>query len=429
MKNRIWKKLSALGMAFFMTGMMVCGGVDVIVYAQEEPVILMEADVDNEEIEETFSEPVPDEIVELSDTEQITDNSGSQEDNLNNGKNESGTESNEENTSQNDETLSDGSSEEKTEENLKTAELAVRVETDEDTVKAGKDLVYTVILENTGEIMLKNIQLHYEFFKESMTGEWSGKKIVMEADTSENIARMESLDAGIKETAYLTVRIPEEQKESLSMKLTATAETDEMESENCRQIRKEIITDQEVIPLKAAVEVTKTADRSVAVPGDKILFQICIRNTGERTLHSVITTERFQLGNVPVEFLEKDGVVLNKSKTKAKIEKIAPGSAFGLQAIVTLPEDIKDQELLNEVTVTTQETGDQTVSSQAKVQIRQAEEKKEDSVDTDNEETLNAGESYPASSHPKTGDPYQPFLWLAMIPGSLLAAGWIRSKM
>lgn len=429
MKNRIWRKLSALGVAFFMTGMMVCGGVDVIVYAQEEPMILMETDVDNEETEETFSEPVPDEIVELSDTEQITDNSGLQEDNLNNEKNEPETESNEENTSQNDETLSDGSSEEKPEENLKTAELEIRVETDEDTVKAGKDLVYTVILENTGEIVLKNIQLHYEFFKESMTGEWSGKKIVMEADTSENIARMESLDAGIKETAYLTVRIPEEQKESLSMKLTATAETDEMESENCRQIRKEIITDQEVIPLKAAVEVTKTADRSVAVPGDKILFQICIRNTGERTLHSVITTERFQLGNVPVEFLEKDGVVLNKSKTKAKIEKIAPGSAFGLQAIVTLPEDIKDQELLNEVTVTTQETGDQTVSSQAKVQIRQAEEKKEDSVDTDNEETLNVGESYPASSHPKTGDPCQPFLWLAMIPGSLLAAGWIRSKM
>ena len=213
MKNRIWKKLSALGMAFLMTGMMVCGGVDVIVYAQEESVILMETDVDNEETEETFSEPVPDEIVELSDTEQITDNSGSQEDNLSNGKNESETESNEENTSQNDETLSDGSSEENPEENLKTAELEVRVETDEDTVKAGKDLVYTVLLENTGEIMLKNIQLHYEFFKESMTGEWSGKKIVMAADTSENIARMEALDTGIKETAYLTVRIPEEQKE------------------------------------------------------------------------------------------------------------------------------------------------------------------------------------------------------------------------
>ena len=55
----------------------------------------------------------------------------------------------------------------------------------------------------------------------------------------------------------------------------------------------------------------------------------------------------------------------------------------GLQALVTIPENMEKQELLNEVSVTTLETG----------------------------------------------DPYQPFLWLAMIPGSLLAAGWIRSQM
>ena len=163
----------------------------------------------------------------------------------------------------------------------------------------------------------------------------------------------------------------------------------------------------------------------VDVAGTDETFYIDLEMTGQNHCARVVMAAY----HTNVVLLEKDGVVLNKSKTKAKIEKIAPGSAFGLQAIVTLPEDIKDQELLNEVTVTTQETGDQTVSSQAKVQIRQAEEKKEDSVDTDNEETLNAGESYPASSHPKTGDPYQPFLWLAMIPGSLLAAGWIRSKM
>ena len=179
---------------------------------------------------------------------------------------------------------------------------------------------------------------------------------------------------------------------------------------------------------------TKTADRSVAVPGDKILFQICIRNTGERTLHSVVTTERFQLGNVPVQFLEKEGVVLNKSKTKARIEKIEPGKAAGLQAMVTLPENLKEQELLNEVTVTTLETGEQVMTSQAKIQIRADEEvETEDadrtSVDMDNSAVSHTGESYPASTHPKTGDPYQPFLWLAMIPGSMLAAGWIRRRM
>ena len=202
-------------------------------------------------------------------------------------------------------------------------------------------------------------------------------------------------------------------------------------------ISREASLETNVIPLKASFEVTKTADRSVAVPGDKILFQICIRNTGERTLHSVITTERFQLGKVPVQFLEKEGVVLNKAKTKARIEKIEPGKAAGLQAMVTLPENMKEQELLNEVTVTTLETGEQVMTSQARIQVKAASETKEDSensvdndfVDTDGGAVSHAGASYPASTHPKTGDPYQPLLWLAMIPGSIIAAGWIRRRM
>ena len=93
--------------------------------------------------------------------------------------------------------------------------------------------------------------------------------------------------------------------------------------------------------------------------------------------------------------------------------------------MVTLPENLKEQELLNEVTVTTLETGEQVMTSQAKIQIRAAEEVETEeadrmSVDMDNSAVSHTGESYPASTHPKTGDPYQLFLWLAMIPGSML---------
>ena len=102
--------------------------------------------------------------------------------------------------------------------------------------------------------------------------------------------------------------------------------------------------------------------------------------------------------------------------------------------MVTLPENLKEQELLNEVTVTTLETGEQVMTSQAKIQIRAAEEvEKEEadrtSVDMDNSAVSHTGESYPASTHPKTGDPYQPLLWLFMLPGSMLAVGWLRSRM
>ena len=272
--------------------------------------------------------------------------------------------------------------------------------------------------------MLKNIRLDSQFSQEALHGEWSEEL-------------PDQLDAGMREEFYLTVKLPEELDQTVSLQLQTSAESETDENAEADPIVKKISIDTKIIPLKASFEVTKTADRSVAVPGEQIMFQICIRNTGERTLHSVITTERFQMGKIPVQFLEKEGVVLNKSKTKARIEKIEPGKAAGLQAMITLPEDVEAQDLLNEVVVTTLETGEREVTSQARVQIKAAEktdenseeEVKENTVDTESGAVSHTGESYPTSTHPKTGDPYQPFLWLAMIPGSLLTAGWIRSRM
>ena len=148
-------------------------------------------------------------------------------------------------------------------------------------------------------------------------------------------------------------------------------------------------------------------------------------------MHSIVTTERFQLGNVPVKFPEKTGVKLNKAKTKARIEQIAPGEAFGLEAVVTLPESLEDQNLVNEVSVTTLETGEQTKIAQSDIQVKASEEAKQEETtsDIDGATGSEQAESMPASTHPKTGDPYQPLLWLFMIPGSVLAVGWLRSRM
>ena len=158
--------------------------------------------------------------------------------------------------------------------------------------------------------MLKNIQLRALFSNQNLQGEWSGDNL-------------EQLDVGIKERAVSDSEISRRSRKSaVSVKILASAEVEMTEADTeDAVINRETSLDTKIIPLEASFEVTKTADRSVAVPGDKILFQICIRNTGERTLHSVVTTERFQLGNVPVQFLEKEGVVLNKSKTKARIER------------------------------------------------------------------------------------------------------------
>ena len=309
------------------------------------------------------------------------------------------------------------------------ADLSLSVQAEDDTIKAGSDLVYTITAENTGECDLKDLRISYNFSEKGLSGEWSEGA----EDAVGNTAYIEKLEVSATKIVYLTVHLPEERTTAVSLALTAAA--GKVSGDNDTGEAEEIVKNAKLVTqiqaLQAAFEVTKTADRSMAVPGDEIRFLICIRNTGERTLHSIVTTERFQLGNVPVRFLEKDGVRLNKSKTKAKIEQIAPGEAFGLEAVVTLPEGLEDQNLVNEVSVTTLETGEQTKVAQSEIQVKAAEEEKQEETnsDIDGEMGSEQDESRPASTHPKTGDPYQPLLWLFMIPGSVLAVGWLRSRM
>ena len=65
------------------------------------------------------------------------------------------------------------------------------------------------------------------------------------------------------------------------------------------------------------------------------------------------------------------------------------------------------------------------------VLVKASEEAKQEETtsDIDGATGSEQAESMPASTHPKTGDPYQPLLWLFMIPGSVLAVGWLRSRM
>lgn len=439
MKNRIMRKIAAAGMAVFLVGMSAGSGYmwkEAPVYAAEAVFETDEGqkdgyqiDVLTDEIQNSDVDIIMDETelpneAELLDEAELPGNAlprtGSEDsekisDNLSS-------------ENENADSFSDSSGD--TDTNLQ-ADLILSVQAEDDTIKAGSDLVYTITAENTGECDLKDIRISYNFSENGLAGEWSEGA----EDAVGNTAYIEKLEMSATKTLYLTVHLPEDRITAVSLKLTATA--GKISAENGTEETEEIVKNAELVTqiqaLQAAFEVTKTADRSMAVPGDAIRFLICIRNTGERTLHSIVTTERFQLGNVPVRFLEKDGVRLNKSKTKAKIEQIAPGEAFGLEAVVTLPEGLEDQNLVNEVSVTTLETGEQTKIAQSEIQVKGAEEEEEKqeeaTSDIDGETGSEQAESMPASTHPKTGDPYQPLLWLFMLPGSMLAVGWLRSRM
>ena len=456
MKNRIMRKIAAAGMAVFLVGMSAGSGYmwkDVSVYAAEagqrkeacidaedsmkqsagteKPAVREDKETVSEANEMNVMENVTEEIVGASETvgvESILDEAELPDNALP----RIGSEDSEEisdnlfSENENADSFSDRSGD--TDTNLQ-ADLSLSVQAEDDTIKAGSDLVYTITAENTGECDLKDLRISYNFSEKGLSGEWSEGA----EDAVGNTAYIEKLEASATKIVYLTVHLPEERTTAVSLALTAAA--GKVSGDNDTGEAEEIVKNAELVTqiqaLQAAFEVTKTADRSMAVPGDEIRFLICIRNTGERTLHSIVTTERFQLGNVPVKFLEKDGVRLNKSKIKAKIEQIAPGEAFGLEAVVTLPEGLEDQNLVNEVSVTTLETGEQTKIAQSEIQVKAAEEEKqkETNADIDGEMGSEQDESRPASTHPKTGDPYQPFLWLFMIPGSVLAVGWLRSRM
>ena len=456
MKNRIMRKIAAAGMAVFLVGMSAGSGYmwkDVSVYAAEagqrkeacidagdsmkqsagteKPAVREDKETVSEANEMNVMENVTEEIVGASETvgvESILDEAELPDNALPRIGSEDSEEISDNLFSENENADSFSDSSGDTDTNLQ-ADLSLSVQAEDDTIKAGSDLVYTITAENTGECDLKDLRISYNFSEKGLSGEWSEGA----EDAVGNTAYIEKLEVSATKIVYLTVHLPEERTTAVSLALTAVA--GKVSGDNDTGEAEEIVKNAELVTqiqaLQAAFEVTKTADRSMAVPGDEICFLICIRNTGERTLHSIVTTERFQLGNVPVRFLEKDGARLNKSKTKAKIEQIAPGEAFGLEAVVTLPEGLEDQNLVNEVSVTTLETGEQTKIAQSEIQVKASEEAKQEETtsDIDGATGSEQAESMPASTHPKTGDPYQPLLWLFMIPGSVLAVGWLRSRM
>lgn len=428
MKNRIMRKIAAAGMAVFLVGMSAGSGYiwkDVSVYAAEagqrkeacidagdsmkqsagteKPAVREDKETVSEANEMNVMENVTEEIVGASETvgvESILDEAELPDNALPRIGSEDSEEISDNLFSENENADSFSDSSGDTDTNLQ-ADLSLSVQAEDDTIKAGSDLVYTITAENTGECDLKDLRISYNFSEKGLSGEWSEGA----EDAVGNTAYIEKLEASATKIVYLTVHLPEERTTAVSLALTAAA--GKVSGDNDTGEAEEIVKNAELVTqiqaLQAAFEVTKTADRSMAVPGDEIRFLICIRNTGERTLHSIVTTERFQLGNVPVRFLEKDGVRLNKSKTKAKIEQIAPGEAFGLEAVVTLPEDLEDQNLVNEVSVTTLETGEQTKIAQSEIQVKAAEEEKqkETNADIDGEMGSEQDESRPASTHPK----------------------------
>lgn len=229
-------------------------------------------------------------------------------------------------------------------------------------VRAGQSVPYVLEVRNTGELSLENIVISSTFSINDVKAEW-------ESDTGFTVNGLQGVLTALQPGETRMLRATAQLTENQSGKLIHTVTVKSKHPGKDEEIGCQTSTEIRVSQLKAAFEVEKTADRTQAYPEDTITYQICIRNTGERTLHSVLSTERFQNAGIQAKFVSKEGITLSSNGTQALIPQIAPGEVVALYATVTIPQYFASQELINEVTVISDETGTQTKKSRSNVAL------------------------------------------------------------
>ena len=306
-------------------------------------------------------------------------------------------------------------------------DFSVEMEAKEKALYTGKRIHMAVNLTNNGQVPFYKISLQAKVKEQELVPVWEKEPGL---EVLESGAVLECLSAG--ETRTLSFYIDPDMNQKSNLELFA-------KTENPVSLEKAAEKQLTLQQGKASFTVKKTADCDNASPGETVTYQISIHNTGEVTLHSVVTTERFGLAGVTATFQEQRGRTLNKSRTQAKIQEIAPGGCVNLKAKVVLPKDLKDQNLMNQIIVVTDETGEESaVRDQATIRV---EDKEKDGNGSGNGNGggngdgtgigsgNNDGSTMAASTSPKTGDTSHKELFQVLILLSFLFSAVAARRM
>lgn len=310
------------------------------------------------------------------------------------------------------------------------ADMELSVTAQNGKMKAGQTIRYQVEIANTGKLDLADIRLTSSLSCPKIRQMWEDTEGLL---TEGAVAEFAELKAGESRSFYVQAPLLDEQEKDLEHQVEAEAR---VKGRAAEVIRKNATTINSLETLKADLSVKKTADKETAAPGETVTYQICIVNTGEKTLHSVVGTERFQAAGIHAQFLEQEGVTLNSSRTKAMIQQIPPGEAVSLQAVVKIPEKTADQKLFNQVTVTSQETGERLMEASASVIVKgkvtvTPEERLFVQSDDQDPASGQTQMARAASTHPKTEDDTRTDLWTLLAVTALvtvLGGIWLRKK-
>ena len=315
------------------------------------------------------------------------------------------------------------------------AGIEAKLQPEVDKTRSGQKISYVLTVSNTGELSLENIEVRSSFSMENIKASWEQIDGFV-ADSAQGV--ITALQPGETKKLRMNLQLTENQSGELIHAVTLKTGYPGKDEEISCQTDAQVTVEE----LKAAFEVEKTADRTQAYPGDTITYQICIRNTGERTLHSVLSTERFQNAGILAKFVQKEGVTLSNNGTQALIPQIAPGEAFALYATVTIPQYFTSQELVNEVTVISDETGSRIMKSQSNVTLTTntntatvTPEPTPVTVQTYSDGYGYASKSagaYSAASKPKTGDETEIALYIVLgifaVMSGISAFYYLRSQ-
>lgn len=310
------------------------------------------------------------------------------------------------------------------------ADMELSVTAQNEKMKAGQTIRYQVEIANTGKLDLADIRLTSSLSCPKIRQMWEDAEGLL---TEGAVAEFAELKAGESRNFYVQAPLLDEQEKDLEHQVEAEAR---VKGRAAEVIRKNATTINSLEALKADLSVKKIADKETAAPGETVTYQICIVNTGEKTLHSVVGTERFQAAGIHAQFLEQEGVTLNSSRTKAMIQQIPPGEAVSLQAVVKIPERTADQRLFNQVTVTSQETGERSMEASASVIVKEKvtvtpEERLFVQSDDQDPASGQTQMARAASTHPKTEDDTRTDLWTLLAVTALvtvLGGIWLRKK-
>ena len=310
------------------------------------------------------------------------------------------------------------------------ADMELSVTAQNEKMKAGQTIRYQVEIANTGKLDLADIRLTSSLSCPKIRQIWEDAEGLL---TEGAVAEFAELKAGESRSFYVQAPLLDEQEKDLEHQVEAEAR---VKGRAAEVIRKNATTINSLEALKADLSVKKTADKETAAPGETVTYQICIVNTGEKTLQSVVGTERFQAAGIHAQFLEQEGVTLNSSRTKAMIQQIPPGEAVSLQAVVKIPEKTADQKLFNQVTVTSQETGERLMEASASVIVKgkvtvTPEERLFVQSDDQDPASGQTQMARAASTHPKTEDDTRTDLWTLLAVTALvtvLGGIWLRKK-